>query len=230
MAKMKLKVLGSGSSGNCYILDNGIEALIIEAGVSFHEVKIALDFDISRIVGVVVSHIHSDHSKIAEEYEEVGFPVFRPYRLGQEMQERVFWGFGIKSFPLVHDVPCYGFVISHPDCGKVLYVSDTEYVKYRFKNLNHILVEANYDKEILSETEEAVEKRRHVLTGHMEIGTACEFLRINNNPDLRNVVLLHLSENNGDPDKFKIFASEAVDCPVHVAGKGLEVDLSLCPF
>ena len=36
---MKLRVLGSGSSGNCYILENEAEALIIEAGVPFMEVK-----------------------------------------------------------------------------------------------------------------------------------------------------------------------------------------------
>ena len=36
---MKLIVLGSSSNGNCYILDNGNEALIIEAGIRFQEVK-----------------------------------------------------------------------------------------------------------------------------------------------------------------------------------------------
>lgn len=36
---MELKVLGSSSNGNCYILDNGKEALILEAGVRFQEVK-----------------------------------------------------------------------------------------------------------------------------------------------------------------------------------------------
>lgn len=55
---MKLKVLGSGSSGNCYILENDTEALIIEAGVPFMEVKKALNFDIRKIQGVVISHEH----------------------------------------------------------------------------------------------------------------------------------------------------------------------------
>lgn len=227
---MKLKVLGSGSSGNCYILENRTEALIIEAGISFKEVKIALDFDISKIVGVIVSHEHSDHSKAVKEYEEAGIPVFRPYRSEMERQVGVFWGFVIKSFPLVHDVPCFGFVISHPECGKLAYISDTEYVKYRFKNLNHILVEANYSKDLLSESEEAVKKRNHVLAGHMEIGTACEFLRVNQNSDLRNVVLLHLSEDNADPEKFRNAAAKMVDCPVYIAKRGIEIDLNLCPF
>ena len=41
---MKLKCLGSGSSGNCYILESDTEALIIEAGLPLKEVKIALGF------------------------------------------------------------------------------------------------------------------------------------------------------------------------------------------
>lgn len=227
---MKLKVLGSGSSGNCYVLENKAEALIIEAGISFKEVKIALDFDVSKIVGVVVSHIHSDHSKSVKEYEEAGFPVFKPYKSEIERQERVFGGFEIKSFPLVHDVPCFGFLIIHPDCGKALYVSDTEYIKYRFKDLNHILVEANYDRDLLADAEESIEKRNHVMSGHMEIGTACEFLRINRNPDLRNVVLLHLSEDNAEPGQFIKKASKFVGCPVYTAKRGLAISLNLVPF
>ena len=58
---MKLIVLGSSSSGNCYILDNGKEALIIEAGIRFQEVKKALDFNLRKVVGCVVTHAHNDH-------------------------------------------------------------------------------------------------------------------------------------------------------------------------
>ena len=49
---MKLKCLGSGSSGNCYILENDSEALIIEAGIPFMTVKKALDFNINKIVAL----------------------------------------------------------------------------------------------------------------------------------------------------------------------------------
>ena len=64
---MKLKVLGSGSSGNCYILESDAEALVIEAGLPFKEVKIALDFNISKIVGMICTHSHKDHSGFVAE-------------------------------------------------------------------------------------------------------------------------------------------------------------------
>ena len=68
---MKLKVLGSGSSGNCYILENDTEALIIEVGVPFKDVKVALNFDIKKIKAVIVTHEHGDHRRYWYEYVRV---------------------------------------------------------------------------------------------------------------------------------------------------------------
>lgn len=225
---MKLKCLGSGSSGNCYILENDTEALIIEAGVRFKDVKIALDFNVSKIKCVIISHEHGDHRKYWYEYVNAGIPVFEPYRNDGNAMEFVDSRFIIQAFDLVHDVPCYGFLIYHPDMGRLVYITDTEYCKYRFKNLNHILVEANYSPDCMEPTDNP--KRHHVLTGHMSIGTAVEFLRANKSPELRNVVLLHLSESNSDETQFKAAAEKVVDYPVWVAGKGLEVELRELPF
>ena len=221
---MKLRCLGSGSSGNCYILENDSEALVIEAGLPFMVGKKALDFNISKIVGVVISHSHGDHAKYAGEYEKAGIPVFRPYESEMERQVRSYGEFVIRSFPLVHDVPCYGFLICHPETGKVLYASDTEYIKYRFRNLNHILIECNYSKELIPE--DAV-NRSHVMTGHMELQTTLDFLRTNNNPNLRSVILLHISARNSDPDEFVAETGKVVQCPVWASEKWLEVDLLL---
>lgn len=55
---MNLKIINSGSIGNCYILENQNEALIIEAGVKFLEIKKALNYDIGKIQGCLISHEH----------------------------------------------------------------------------------------------------------------------------------------------------------------------------
>lgn len=225
---MELKVLGSGSSGNCYILENDTEALIIEVGLPFKEVKKALDFNIRKIVGVVVSHCHLDHAKYVAEYEKAGIPVFKPYDETIACPFKIKYGrFFIQAFRLVHDVPCYGYYISEPSLSTLVYASDTEYIKYRFQGLNHILVEANYSKDLVSDIPE---KRRHVLTGHMEIKTTCEFLKANNNPGLRNVILLHLSNESASDTEFLDRAKRVVDCPVYVAQRGLEIPLDLVPY
>lgn len=222
---MKLLCLGSGSSGNCYILDGGDEALIIEAGLPFMAVKKALDFNIRKIVGVVISHEHKDHSGHAGEYEKAGIPVWRPYETGD--QRRMCGRFLVYQFELVHDVPCCGFYIAHPEMGSLVYASDTEYIKHRFFHPTHILVEANYSAELVDPD---AANREHVLTGHMELQTTLGFLRANNSLELMLVTLCHLSERNADPDQFREAAKKIVSCPVWVAQPGLVVELRKEPF
>jgi phosphoribosyl 1,2-cyclic phosphodiesterase len=230
---MVLKVLGSSSSGNCYILESDTEALIIETGLPFMEVKKALNFNVRKVVGVVVSHSHGDHSKYIWEYEKAGIKVFKPYDICNGNADSMGWPhsgkFYVKAFKLVHDVPCYGFYITHPDIGNLIYASDTEYIKYRFKNLNHILVEANYSDDLI---EQDAVNREHILWGHMSLQTALNFISTNDNPALKNVVLLHLSDKNSDSEKFLQKTKETVkygaDC--YIAEKGLAVDLNLIPF
>lgn len=55
---MLLKCIASGSSGNSYALISGKEILLIEAGVRLLEVKRNIDFQISNVVGCVITHEH----------------------------------------------------------------------------------------------------------------------------------------------------------------------------
>jgi len=73
---MELKILGSSSAGNCYVFDNGVEALVLECGVRFAEVQRAVDFDLSRVVGCVVSHEHGDHAREVQKFVDARIPVY----------------------------------------------------------------------------------------------------------------------------------------------------------
>ena len=65
---MVLKVLGSSSKGNGYILDSGSEALILECGVNLKEAKKALGFDVKKVAGCCVTHQHNDHAGYLDKY------------------------------------------------------------------------------------------------------------------------------------------------------------------
>jgi len=65
MQNCNLKVVGTGSSGNCYLLTVNDQTLVIEAGINFTKVKKALSFDLSGVVGVLVSHEHGDHAAVS---------------------------------------------------------------------------------------------------------------------------------------------------------------------
>ena len=221
---MRLFVIGSGSSGNCYLLENETECLIVEAGIKFKKVKQFISYDVGKIAGVVASHVHHDHAGRLKDYENTGIPIFRPY---EKFKKTVANGnFKIYPFELFHNVRCFGFYITHPDMGILVYASDTEYIKYTFKGVNHFLVEANYSTELV---ERDSAKYEHQITGHMNIDTTCRFLKKNNHGNLKTVTLCHLSADCGNAEDFKARAEEVVDCPVYVAKKGLEINLDLIP-
>lgn len=222
---MKLTCLGSGSAGNCYLLHNETECLVIEAGIPFKEVKRALDFNISKIVGVVVSHEHGDHAKYLHEYIKVGIPAMAP-SMGHitGVLSAISKPFAVRTFPLVHDVPCTGFLIEHSEIGRLLFATDTEYIRYKFKSLNHIMIECNYSKDLLRESYYESLQDRIKLT-HMELDTCKDFIRANESHDLRTVCLMHLSDRTSNETVFQKEVQELVECPVYMANKGLEYEL-----
>jgi phosphoribosyl 1,2-cyclic phosphodiesterase len=73
---MQLNILGSSSKGNCYILENDSEALIIECGVRIADIKKALCFSFQKVVGCLVTHEHGDHAKSINEMMTMGVDVY----------------------------------------------------------------------------------------------------------------------------------------------------------
>lgn len=240
---MKLICVGSGSSGNSYILDDGKQILILEAGLPFAEIKEAIDYQTSRIVGVLSTHAHLDHRKYLHEYVKAGIPVLKGNKsidIFGESETGVhiakYGEFYVKPFDVVHDVPCYGYHIYHENIGTLVFVTDAEYVKYTFPGVNHIIVESNYAQDILDENMNsgAIPKslRDRIMKSHMSFDTAKKMVAANKNPMLKNVILCHLSGHNSDRKRFEENMKSVVGpfCNVTVARKGVEVDLSLTPF
>ena len=130
------------------------------------------------------------------------------------------------------ECPCYGFLITHPEMGRMIYAIDTELIKWRFKGINHILLGVNYDKDLIDNEDSA--KVNHVYRGHMSIDTACDFVKANNSKDLQNVIMCHLSKNNADKDLFIDKMKKTVpNVNVDVAERNRECVLRKgdeCPF
>lgn len=245
---MKLRVLGSSSSGNSYALiaGNG-EILAIEAGCKFLDFKKMIDWKIANVSGCIVSHEHGDHARYIKDFMQSGIPVYTAFETQSALEIitgectiaipprtiRQIGSFTVTPFNVPHDteIECYGYLIKHEEMGQLLFMTDLEYCKYDFSKLNieHIMVEANYDMELVDRDEPNYE---HRLRGHMSLDTALKFISTNDNSTLRNVVLIHLSDKSGDPALFKQKTEETVRCGanVYIAEKGLEVDMNLCPF
>jgi phosphoribosyl 1,2-cyclic phosphodiesterase len=208
---MRLKIIGTGSSGNCYLLTtNTEETLILDAGLRITEIKKGLNWDLRHVFGCIVTHEHKDHNKAISALESIGVQIFAPYRNDSGVKFKAPWK--VRTFDLtdlndkwmhtngdVSECPCYGFWIQHPEMGTMIYATDTELIKWRFKNVNHILLGVNYDPELLPGDDA---KTTHVVRGHMSIDTACDFVKANASDQLQNVIMCHLSNENADAGKF----------------------------
>lgn len=168
----------------------------------------------------------SDHAGYADKVESMLINVFKPYQTHEK--KKVFGGFTVYPFHLPHDAENYGFVIQHKDIGIMLYLTDFEYCKNTFKNLNvqTILIAANYDE---TKIDKESANFTHVVTGHSSIQTTCRFLEANQTTSLQNVILCHLSNDNANSEDFITKAKEVVYCDVTIARKGMEMNISL-PF
>ena len=242
---MILKTVSTGSTGNCYLLIAGSgETLILDCGIPIMEIKKALNWNIKNVVGVLCTHRHLDHSKSVKDFETMGIPICEPYKSLLMNQFLANSYFTVRTFDLTtidgnwthtdaDGIPCpiYGFMIEHSEIGRMLYITDCEFVKWRFKNVNHILLGVNYDPELLSGDDA---KKNHVVRGHMSIDTACDFVKANVSDQLQNVIMCHLSKENADADKFvekmkKVAYGANVD--VAVAEKSWDLkNPSECPF
>lgn len=248
---MKLNIIASGSKANTYIMtaSNG-ECIIIDQGCSYKEICTALNFDLSKVVLMLCGHFHKDHSTSTRQLMAAGIDcIISPEEyqadhirgidhrhlpaIHGEAIKRGDWEF--LPFSVIHDTPNpMGFLIRHPECGLTLYLTDACYSPYIFPGLNNILIECNYDLEIISNrvysgTMHPALKNR-VLKNHLSLETCKQFLKENDLSEVINIVLLHLSDSNSDAARFKKEVEEQTAKTTYIATKGLLIDISLNPF
>lgn len=246
---MKFKVLGSGSSGNGYLLTaTDGETLVIEAGVRLGDVLKEVPY--KDIAGLIVSHTHGDHAGFLDEYlyrrittyihdeslKEWKGKVkdFIPLYFGEECKFSL-GNFDIIPFRLKHDTPCFGFLIRHPDMvGNFLFCTDTSQIPYTFDNVQTLAIEADYDYNILlnnvRDGKLILSLARRIHSTHYSIDQAINFCKNRDMKKLRNIILLHLSKNNSSAEEFKEKMIMATGKPTYIATRGLEVEVGNNPF
>lgn len=246
---MKLKVLASGSKGNAYILESPTGSLLIEAGIPWKEIQKGLDYDLSKVVGCLISHEHQDHSKAVKDVMNSGIDVWTSegtiealginhHRLNPiKGKDTLLMGdISIMAFDTEHDAKePLGFLIRYRPTGEnLLFITDSYYSKYKFNNLNYILIECNYIKETLDQNiadgyiDERMKPR--LLQSHFSLENVKSFLKANDLSSCREIVLLHLSDSNSNADRmFREIYVETGIMP-KIADKGLEIKLEMYPY
>ena len=112
--------------------------------------------------------------------------------------------FTVLAFQTEHDATePLGYLIQYKPTGeKLLFATDTYFIRHRFKGLNYILIECNYCREILEENVKAgrIPKglKNRILESHFSLDNLKTFLTANDLSQVKKVVLIHLSDGNSN--------------------------------
>ena len=163
--------LYSGSSGNCGLVREGNQYLLVDMGKSCRTTLTALrrlDLAISDCAGILVTHEHSDHVAGLDTFlKKYPIPVYSSADTLDALDSRGtlppavetsamdggnpfdIGPFKVSSFPTSHDVPCCGYRIETPDGRRMALATDlgilTPVVQDSLLGCDLVALEANYD-------------------------------------------------------------------------------------
>jgi len=247
---MNLKVLGSSSGGNCYLLQTNTGDLMIECGIKFKKIQQSLKFNLSGIKGCLISHEHQDHCKSVKDVIKAGVDIYtsletakqlgiseshRAHMVDAGMQFSI-GDFIILPFKTEHDaLNPLGYLIQYKPTGeKIIFATDTFYLRNRFNSLDYVLIECNYCKDTLDYNIEngyiAQGMKNRLLESHFSLEHVKEFLAANDLSKVKKIVLLHLSYKNADSERMIREISELTGKEVVIAEGGLDISLEQFPF
>ncbi len=230
---MEIAAYASGSSGNLYRLDDGQTPLLLEAGLPLKQIRKALDFKLSEIRGVLLTHEHMDHAKGAADVMKAGVDLYctsgtadalglSGHRLHviKPLEQFAVGTWTVLPFPTDHDAAePVGFLLASGG-EKALYLTDSPYCRYTFQGLTHVMLETNHALDILDAQVAAGvidhDLRNRIRKSHMSLEAAKDLLRANDLSRLQEVHLIHLSSNNSDAERFGREIRELVGRPTYV--------------
>ena len=222
---------GSGSSGNCCYLGTRNAGILIDAGILTETVVDTLKengIKMENIVGICLTHDHGDHVKyaynivrkhkhmkvyctnrvvngmlrkhnISKRIKDYHSPIFKeiPFKLGD---------FEITAFDVPHDGDDnMGFFVRHGDKNFVVATdlgAISERARHYISQAHYLMIEANYDKEMLIKGTYPDYLKRRIQTdrGHMDNVETAAFLSEIYTPQLKYIFLCHLSNDNNTPE------------------------------
>ena len=246
---MTLNVVATGSTGNCYVLIAGSEKLMLDCGIKYKDIQAALGFDTSRVVGCLVTHEHTDHTKALNDIIHAGIDCFMTkgtsdaknatgHRIHNVTAAQTFevGQFTVYPFKTEHDAAePVGYLISYRPTGeRILYATDTYYLRYAFRGIHYMLVECNYCQGIarkrFMDGEIAKALYDRLMSSHFSLENLKDFLVASDLTVTRHIVLLHMSEDNSDENRMVREVRGLTNIQTTAAVNGICIELNLYPF
>lgn len=219
---MTIKVIASGSSGNATLINDGNTALLLDAGISIKELERRSGFTLSGVSACLVTHEHQDHSRACKDLVKRGIDVYASagtlqalnaeghrYKPVAAMKEVIVGSFMIMGFGVKHDAaePLGYLIYSRNTLEKAVYFVDTAYVKEKFNGIHYFIVECNHGEQELRDSVDrgviAPELAARIAKNHFSLERLLKFLKANDLSQVKEIHLVHLSDNNSNEERFK---------------------------
>ena len=227
-----LRVLGSGSSGNCIALEDDGAVLLLDAGFSAKEIELRAEqcgLDLSRMVGIAVTHEHGDHSKgaarLSSKYrvpvigsagtlEAIAAPQVLALSPDQPLHHA---GFTLEAATTSHDAAHPLAIAAWGASGARVGLAvdlgrPTTTVRYLLQECAALVIEANHDEVMLRQSAYPATVRARIAGagGHLSNRQTAELLGELCHPHLGLVVLAHMSERCNSPDVARATVATAL--------------------
>lgn len=205
---MKFSLLASGSKGNCCVVTCGNDNIIIDCGSTKRYLTQCFDtlqYDYKKTNALLVTHAHSDHISQLKMFQDM--PTYASCDLTSNHFTKVsaFQEFQINDIkitvlPMSHDSPnTVGYVLTWHD-KKMVYVTDTGYIKEEVKeyihNADYYIFESNHDIEMLMQTTRPIYLKQRIINdnGHLCNDDASNILAQVMGNKTKEIVLAHISQ------------------------------------
>jgi phosphoribosyl 1,2-cyclic phosphodiesterase len=226
---LAVTILGSGSAGNCALVETPACRLLVDGGLSARQICARLGMasvDPAVIDAILITHEHSDHSGGLDVFcKKFQTPVYcnaltadaiqrsgrqdgrKEFRLFLTGSEFVVGDITVQTFSVPHDAADpIGFVLHHAGAS-LGFCTDlgfaTKLVHERLRNAGTVVIETNHDEKLLQEDSRRpwpVKQRIMSRHGHLSNAAAAEVLASLTSHGLRRAILGHLSRDCNTPD------------------------------
>lgn len=233
---INIQTLSSGSKGNCYIIDDGKTKLMLDCGIPWRKIQQRLNFATYDIESCLLTHAHGDHIKALQDVLKAGIDTYASAgcwnQSGVNMTHRghiieakeqfTIGTWTILPFEVEHDCDePLGYLLVNGEGEKLLFATDTCYLRYRFSGLTHLLIECNHALDIIKANVEAgrlsVDLKNRIIQTHFSLANVKEFLKASDLSKVKEIHLIHLSDDNSDEARFKREIRELTGKPVYIA-------------
>jgi phosphoribosyl 1,2-cyclic phosphodiesterase len=239
---MIIDILASSSAGNCYMITGLKEKVMIEAGIQFKKIKEKLNFDFSNIACCLLSHNHGDHAKSISNILSLGIMVyssagtFNALNINDHFAVKIQSGslietdeFRIRAFETEHDCPePLGFIIfSKIEYKKIVFATDTYFLRYKFNRVDAYMLEINY---INDDLEKAVKEGKineaganRIRKSHFNLERIIEFLAETDLKTTDMIIPIHTSSRFGNNYTIKSTIEKKFNVPVIIKQNRIEL-------